>query len=157
MVQQLRSTFPLRLLLMLFFSPLPLSLSLTHGFCYSYRVSTIRSSHQLFPASVGAFSLSASFFSQCTCHTSLNTLCHGALGAARMFSLLPRCMINYLILVQLGSRRLWSGCTLGDAGKGVCGGLKKKQKAKQKEWHMNRKSNAPDGRAVLLYRGLIPY
>lgn len=52
------------------------------------------------------------YLSLCTCYTSLNTFCHGALSAAKMFSLLLRCMINYLILVQLGSHHLWSGSTL---------------------------------------------
>lgn len=66
----------------------------------------IRCSHQLFHAPA-SFSLSL-----CTCHTSLNTFCHGALSAARMLSLMPRCLINYLILVQLGSHHLWSGSGL---------------------------------------------
>lgn len=75
------------------------------------------------------------FLSLCTCHTSLNTFCHAAPSAATMFSLLLRCMISYLILVQLGSHHLWSGSTLtflwllGEMEKKSVGG---KEKGKQK-------------------------
>lgn len=71
-------------------------------------------------------------FFVCVCHTSLNTFFHGALSAARMFSLMLRCMINYLISVKLGSHHLWSGsnpniplAALGD-GEKECRGKKKR-------------------------------
>lgn len=77
-------------------------------------------------------------------------LCHSVLSAARMLLLPLRCVINYLILVKLGSHHLWSGSTLTFL-------LLLWEWSRRMACKYESNCNAPDSMAVLLYRGLIPH